>query len=487
MNNVYLNISMIMLNFLLLHIAATGATVSPITSPAYKEPCIPGSTIIQPHRIPGKWKPRTGNLQPDAASVINCNGAGGLIYGLYTWSGEYKRFRESIKKVGWKQVRFAGPFTDETMRMIAEDGIEAMPTLGTYITGKHKTRADYKSDEEFINATVAGLTAFLTKYGPNGTFFKNNPDVPNNPIKYIEIWNEPNFQYMLPSDGRPRIEIETAREKLYAKLLEKVYATIKPQWPDVKIVGFAAGGESSGDIRFFEHVLAQSRDVAKSFDIVSTHPYVGSAPPEESSVRSWGSYSLPGNLVLIRDILRKAGCKPDIPIRYTELGWPISQADGGQFPDRHKERIVPKQLQAAYVVRSYALALRLGVSRVNIMFISDSDGFNGGFFKRNDKSWRPSAYAVKTMIETMPNPELIKVNSDGKNGAYAYTFLSDGEDKDSARVTMVWNSRKAEKVTIPVGKKEITLIDMIGHKLVMQPTNGNVSFYSGACPIYVVE
>ena len=291
---------------------------------------------------------------------------------------------------------------------------------------------------------------------------------------------------MIPPDGRPRVEVETAREKLYAELLEKVYEVLKPQWPTVKIIGFAAGGESSGDIRFFEHVLAQSEAVTKSFDIASTHPYIGSASPEEDSVRSWGSYSLPGNLAKIRNIIKKSGCKDNMPIRYTELGWPISQAEGGKFPDRHKDRIIPKQLQAAYVVRSYAMALRLGVERVNIMFIADSDGFNGGFFDRRDMGWRPSAYAVKAMIETMPNPKLIKVDSDGVDGHYSYTFLADTTKKSTATVTMIWNSREAKTVKLPATGK-VTLIDMLGHRSIVLPVDGEISFQSGACPVYVIN
>lgn len=447
--------------------------------------CIPGSTIVQPSTIPGKWKVRDTKVFPAAASIINKKGPGGLIYGLYTWSGEYKLFRKSIKKVGWRQVRFAGPFTDETMRMIAEDGIEAMPTLGIYVSGKKKTRVDYKSDEEFVDGTIKGLQAFLKRYGPNGSFFTDNPKLPNRPIEFIEIWNEPNFQYMIPPDGRPRVEVETAREKLYAELLEKAYPVLKSQWPSVQIIGFAAGGESSGDIRFFEHVLAQSKAVAGSFDIVSTHPYVGSAPPEEDSVRSWGSYSLPGNLAMIRDILNKSGCKKNMPIRYTELGWPISQSEGGRFPDRHKERIIPKQLQAAYIVRSYAMALRLGVERVNIMFIADSDGFNGGFFDRRDMSWRPSAHAVKAMIDIMPNPKLIEVINDGVDGYYVYKFKADADKAGSANVTMVWNSRKAKTVKLPA-TGSVTLVDMLGHKSIVESVDGEITFHSGACPVYVV-
>ena len=41
------------------------------------------------------------------------------VYGLYAWCGEYRTFRDSIRKVGWRSIRIAGPADDATMAMMA--------------------------------------------------------------------------------------------------------------------------------------------------------------------------------------------------------------------------------------------------------------------------------------------------------------------------------------------------------------------------------
>jgi hypothetical protein len=441
--------------------------------------------LIQPVTVPGKWKMRTTKPFPALKTIIAKTGAGEKIYGIYSWAGEYKTHRKSIKKVGWKQCRIAGPWNDDIMRMVIEDGIEVMPTLGTFITGKKMDRTDYASDDAFVAGTVTAIEKFLTRYGPGGTFFKDNPKLPKRPVKYIELWNEPNFQYIIPLDKtRPRQEIEAEREKLYAKLLTTVYKAVKKRWPQVKVIGFAAGGESAGDLRFIKHLNEQYPAVKASYDILSTHPYIGSAPPEEDSLRPWGSYSLPNNLAIIRQTLKTAG-RADCPIWYTEIGWPISQQEGGRFKDRHHDRIVPKILQAAYIVRTYAMALRLGVERVNIMFIVDSDGFNGGFFLRNGK-WRTAAYAVETMIKIMPDPQLTGAISDGDNGYYAYTFKSNVQQQVKQSVMMLWNVNGPKTVTIPVqGKVEI--INMLGQVKTATPVAGKLKVAIGPCPVYIKQ
>jgi hypothetical protein len=441
-----------------------------------------GAKVIQPTTVPGKWEPVKINQFPPLKKIVARKGAGGKIYGLYSWAGEYMWLRKHINKVGWKQCRIAGPWGDKIMEATAKDGIEVMPTLGIHLSGIRKKRPDFKSDDEFINHTIQGIEKFLKRYGPDGSFFKDHPKAPKRPITHIEIWNEPNFQYMIPPDKRPRKVVETEREKLYAKLLKAVYKKIKAHWPKVQIVAFAAGGESCGDLRFIDHVH-DIPDAAQSYDILSTHPYVGSAPPEAFSVRPWGRYSMPGNFLQIRQTMKKHG-RAGAPVWYTEVGWPISQKEGGRFEDRHKKRIVPKILQAAYIVRTYALALRMGVQRVNIMFIVDSDGFNGGFFTRSGK-WRPAAYAVQTMIKLMPNPHLTGALSDGEDGCLAYIFNPDSNDNSKSQVIMLWNVAGPRKFTVPC-KGKVKVFDMLGNLLQNKKSDGSLTLQIGPCPVYVI-
>ena len=434
---------------------------------------------VQSNTIPGRFA-ITAQPLPPLASIIAKAVPDRPVYGLYTWAGEYRSVRDEIRKVGWKQIRVGGPWADADMRMAVEDDMEVLMTLG------RKKRSEYASDDAFIADHIRLIDTFLTRYGPGGSFFADNPGLPVRPVTAVEVWNEPNFQYMIP-DREPRAEVEHEREALYEKLLPTVYQAIKTKWPDVRIVGFSTGGSSAGDLRFIANVWKQNPElISRSFDIFSTHPYVDPVPPEADAVRSWGSYSIAKSLSAILNTTGSAS-----PVWYTEVGWPVSKADGGYFPTKAGEPMVNPQLQAAYVCRMYSLALRLGVERVHIMFATDTDDFNAGFFLR-DKTWRPSAYAVQTMIKVMPFPKLIGAINDGNDGWYAWTFHADARFKttDALPVTMAFNVAGAKHVELPWPAPAATVTDMLGatrQTAAVQSSDGKwmLPVDIGPCPVYL--
>lgn len=444
----------------------------------------PANVVVQPSKIPGNWRMYDPPLPP-IEQVMRGPQAGKMIYGLYTWAGEYRTYRDCMKKVGWPAFRIAGPMDDETMRMVAEDGVEVMQTLGLRVHGEGRRRPDYDSDETFIADYLKGIDAYLTRYGPGGTFFKDNPGLPQRPIVFVEIWNEPNFQYMIPPDDRPRPEVEADREALYAKVLPAAYSAVKGKWPTVKVVGFGTGGSGHGDVRFIQHVHEKNPAVKNSYDILSTHPYV-TVPPEAWSVRSWGGYGGAQSLKQIRDILTRFGTA-DRPIWYTEVGWTISKEGGGFYElTRGRADAATPLLQAAYICRQYALSLRLGVQRVHIMFATDTDNTNKGVFAR-DGSWRAAAYAVQTMIRMLPDPRIVSVISDGAEGFYAYQFDPGSTGKETLRspVVMAWNVAGPKVVDIPCKPGRAVVTDMLGNSAQHTVEGGVLAIEVGPCPVYI--
>jgi hypothetical protein len=170
---------------------------------------------------------------------------------------------------------------------------------------------------------------------------------------------------------------------------------------------------------------------------------------------------------------------------YTEVGWPIAKADGGFFPTRNDQAMVGPLLQAAYACRMYALSLRLGVERTHIMFATDTDGFNAGFFLR-DGAWRPSAHAVQTMIRVMPFPKLAAAPHDGDDGWYAWTF-ADARPAEAARppVTMAFALAGPRQVTIPWDAPAAEATGMLGAVARLAAVDGRLTVDIGPCPVYL--
>ena len=179
----------------------------------------------------------------------------------------------------------------------------------------------------------------------------------------------------------------------------------------------------------------------------------------------------------------------DKPIWYSEMGWPISKADGGYFAMKDKDFATPL-LQAAYVCRTYAYAMRLGVGRVHIMFATDTDNFNAGFFLR-DGTWRPAAKAVETMISLMGTPRLESAISDGKDGYYAYCFYTAAPRTEIAGdpcVVMAWNVAGPKTVEIALKRAgKPVLIDMLGNPKLLEAKDGKVTVEVGPLPVYIKE
>jgi hypothetical protein len=429
-------------------------------------------TLVQPTTIPGSFNITTQPF-PALQEIINKPAPALPVYGVYTGVSELTMNLARIKSVGWKSLRVTG-FSDVSMLFAARNNLEAMPVL----TGTR--RDDCASDQAFLSAYTTLVRDQVSKYGPGGSFFTSHPTEPANPAKHWELWNEPNFQYMWNAGTSAQ------REALYAQALMAAYDTLKKYSPTSTAVGFGTGGSSAGDLGFIQHVHQQSTEVKNSYDVLSTHPYVTPCPPEADKVEGWGSYSVARSVASIRSTLA-ANSKSNCPIWYTECGWEISQADGGTY-SRAADITISQRLQAAYVCRMYALAMRLGVERVHIMYIIDADGFNGGFFGGTGSTWRESAFAVQCLIRVLPNPKILGAISDGTNGYYAYYYQPDANAVTSDSVIMAWNVAGPANVNLPVRSGQAYyLIDMLSDTTRIIASSAQLAVEVGPCPVYLVK
>ncbi len=419
------------------------------------------------------------------------------IYGIYCFYGEYGVYQEQIVDIGFRCIRnYASGVSDTQFRRLAEDGISIMSTLGisvmSYIPeefkgspssvtswlrdelSKWKKNPDNSELTPWFEENVELTLNYLRRFGPNGTFFQENPEVNYNPVIYVETFNEPNFGYMISGlDNNVPI-----KQNLYAALHNALYDAITAEYGDtVKVVAFGCGGESF-DVPFITDTIKGNSTMLSKIDVVSTHPYQVSVSPFVSAI--------PGNIAKIRDVVGE-----DMPIWFTEGGYQIHSSSGGTYDygSSSSPSFCNQMEQAAFLVQQYVLGMRIGVDRITYMYLIDTDNCNYGFLNI-DGTYRKSAYAVRTMIEMLPDPVIKEAIIEGKDNegnlhhAYAYKMES---EVDGAEVTLVFAAQDAVTVEIPWEGEYALITDMFGCSRLVKVEDGVITLRAGGYMQYITH
>ncbi len=436
-----------------------------------------------------KWQ--TGPQEiPPLAQIVARPGQPTPVYGIYAWGSEFQRASKEIIGIGFKSARLSGPMGEagEALQTCAQHGIEVLYTLSNAVRRENSKvwkRTNFESDEAFIEDYLGAVTDFLKQFGPGGSAFEGTGL--KSPVAVVEVMNEPNFQYMIP-DREPRKEVLAERIALYGKVLEQAAPLIRKLAPEVKIAAFSCGGGGAvvADIPFVEGVTAAHPKIHDLYDIFTTHPYMDGSPPEAFKIKKWGPRAMSQNLAQLRSILATHG-HPDRSIWFTELGFPLSPEAGGTLtmPAKLAESQLPADIQAAYIVRQYLWAMRLGVDRVHLMSLHDTDNYNSGILDRATLAWRPSAFAIHNLILRLPNPRLLGAIADGEGDTYAYQYKADHTRPDSPVIFVAWNVVGPAEVTIPWSQPAAQLFDMVGNKRELKAEGGSLKVPVGPFPVYI--
>ena len=135
-----------------------------------------------------------------------------------------------------------------------------------------KSGAALDAWESFVGEAV-------DRYGPNGEFWAEHPEVPETPILAWQIWNEQNSKSFYAPKPSP---------KGYAKLLAAAARAItsRDAGADVVLGGMAELAGSRKAIPGSEYLadLYRVKGAKKSFDAVAPHPYGASVAKVSSQV-----------------------------------------------------------------------------------------------------------------------------------------------------------------------------------------------------------
>jgi hypothetical protein len=146
----------------------------------------------------------------------------------------------------------------------------------------------------------AYLTAVIDRYGPHGSFWRENPSIPKMPIRSWQIWNEPNLAYYWKQPFAPT----------YVSMLKIAHAAIKKADPGAQVV---LGALTNTAWKSLGQVY-KVKGAKNLFDVVSVN----------------GFTKIPANVIEFMVFVRRAmsrfgdGAKPLIA---TELSWPSAKGE----------------------------------------------------------------------------------------------------------------------------------------------------------------
>jgi hypothetical protein len=144
--------------------------------------------------------------------------------------------------------------------------------------------------------------AAVARYGPDGSFWTDHPEVPYHPVGTWQVWNEPNLlSYYLP-------RIDAAA---YGRLFRDVARAIHDEDPEAEVVIGGLSGSRTNPRResltSFLRRFYRVREVASAVDGIAIHPY---------HPRPEGVYE---QIAAARKVARAHD--PAFSLWITEIGW----------------------------------------------------------------------------------------------------------------------------------------------------------------------
>lgn len=400
------------------------------------------------------------------------------LYGFYAPIGDLKKYADDIDRIGIRWIRVGG-INDEGCLFAAGKGYHLVPVISLGKISMNNT-VPFDQIPQAIQEWRQQVQKVVNRCGPNGTLWKENPQIKALPIRYWEIWNEPNIEFLNP----PK---EMSRVQLYAEILKAASEEIRKRDPGAKIIAFnTSGGVSTGlpspdgyasQVQYFgwRRFIKETTQItgADCYDAIGLHPYTMPMGPEAGGVVK--------GLELLKAVTteQKSDKKE---IWYTEVGFPIEYPRNKQVRDERQ--------QACFTVRLYAIAAAHGVTQIQNMYLEDiiyrqdNTRRSFGFYTAPGK-WREQATALQTMIRLMPdprkNPEIITENDKGPN-AYKFNGANDNS------VIMAWNAGEGTiEYEFKVKGKKAAMINMLDkNSKTLEVKKGNVHVTLSEAPVYIV-
>jgi hypothetical protein len=122
--------------------------------------------------------------------------------------------------------------TDRVVALAASHNVELLPIVQDTPGWAARSPGRIGSPPKNTSAYTAFLRALVLRYGPDGAFWEERPDLPRRPLRTWQIWNEPHLDFYWNTAGRSR----NAWAPEYARLLKAANLAIDRTDPKATVV-----------------------------------------------------------------------------------------------------------------------------------------------------------------------------------------------------------------------------------------------------------
>jgi hypothetical protein len=215
--------------------------------------------------------------------------------------------------------------TDNRVRLAAERGVRFLPVVYGNACGDNHAFPDLATGPEYPQ-WLNFVDALVRRYGHNGAFWAENPDLTALPMTTWEIWNEENYAINNPD--------ETISPRKYARFLVDTAARLRTaqaeisETPPVIVLGGLVSFKDATPIgEYFDTIINTPpppdnvyyytpEQFKNAFDGVGYHPYALAGDAAKAT-----------DQIIDVDQTLTAYSIGDKSIWLTEMGWPV-----GTFP-----------------------------------------------------------------------------------------------------------------------------------------------------------
>jgi hypothetical protein len=194
-------------------------------------------------------------------------------------------------------------YTDRIVGLAAGHNIRLVPVVRTAPPWAKRNAFVPGSPPKNSSDYAVFLTALIERYGPNGSYWAEHPEIPKLPVRTWQIWNEPHLNIWWNTDGRSR----NAWAREYARLLRTAKLAIDAADPGATVV-LAALADYAWD-----HLARLNRfRINRYYDVVAINLFTARPGFVMRGVR------------LVRRVMRRGGAARK-QVWLTEATWPAGK------------------------------------------------------------------------------------------------------------------------------------------------------------------